>query len=168
MGRAKQHIVVGDESMGQAAIAIGHECCEIVVVAGPADAMQAQQCVADLPEHTGMGPLAGIEAVLASGLASRWLIIPCDMPGLDACALQQLLDVEDPVACLGNPQAAEDRLQLPLAIDATLLRSVREFLKSDRRSIGAWLESVDARIVMQAEAFQAQNVNAPEDLPGGS
>ncbi len=166
MGREKQHIVVGEQSMGDAAIALGQRCCDTVVVSGPDTATcGAQPYIPDLPEHAGMGPLAGIEAVLASELAGRWLILPCDMPWLQAGALLKLLESAFPVACLGDPRIPDHRLQLPLAVDAALLGSVRASLDSGRRSVAAWLDAAGARIVQQAEALQVQNVNTPDDLP---
>jgi molybdopterin-guanine dinucleotide biosynthesis protein A len=165
MGSAKQHISVRGQSMGQTAIALGTACCEIVVISGPGEAMPGHPHVADLRPHAGLGPLAGIEAVLASGLADRWIIIPCDMPGLHAGTLRQLGDSPAPVACLGQPHRGAARLQLPLAVNAALLTSVRDFLDGGGRRIGDWLDAENAQIIAEVEESQVQNVNRPEDLP---
>jgi molybdenum cofactor guanylyltransferase len=50
----------------------------------------ALECLPDL--RLGLGPLAGIEAALASKRAELSLIVACDMPGLEALWLCALLE----------------------------------------------------------------------------
>jgi molybdopterin-guanine dinucleotide biosynthesis protein A len=52
-----------------------------------------RNCLPDI--HPGLGPLAGIEAALASGRGDWNLIVACDMPGLDATWLSKLLETAE-------------------------------------------------------------------------
>ena len=47
----------------------------------------------DLPCYQGRGPLAGLASALMWAPAARWLVIPVDMPGLEAELLQTFLQL---------------------------------------------------------------------------
>jgi molybdenum cofactor guanylyltransferase len=52
------------------------------------------ECLADL--RPGLGPLAGIEAALASGRAGMNLVVACDLPGVERAWLERLVrEVEE-------------------------------------------------------------------------
>ncbi|HWF46300.1 MAG TPA: molybdenum cofactor guanylyltransferase [Bryobacteraceae bacterium] len=65
-----------------------------------------RECLPDI--HPGLGPLAGIEAALASGRGDWNLIVACDMPGLDAGWLSKLLETAEAgnLACIAARDGA--------------------------------------------------------------
>src|SRR5688572_11288706 len=57
-----------------------------------------------LPDlRPGLGPLAGIEALLASSISSQYLVCPCDTPRLTSNLLERLLAPGEP----GAPRGAK-------------------------------------------------------------
>lgn len=76
-------------------------------------------CIAE--RYAGCGPLSGIEAALREGGAEWSLVLACDMPGVDAPFLKELLagigpDVDVVVAV--DPAASEtERIQPLCAVD---------------------------------------------------
>lgn len=160
MGSPKQHVEIDGVPMGQRVISIARAATDHVVVSGPNDAMPGLPHIADLPGHTGYGPLAGIEAVLASGIARRWLILPCDMPWLGARSITRLLAIESNIAAFSDPTNHSAALQLPLVIDASMLDSLESYLERGRRSIGGWLGEHTITLAGPLESHEARNVNS--------
>ena len=119
--------------------------------------------VADL--RPGEGPLAGIEAALASPHAARWnLIVACDMPFLDPALLQRLF--------------GEARLKTPDCVAITTGRGVeplcavygRGFLEAARGALDAGRRKVrDALDGLQVihlpvdNGAAVANINTPAD-----
>jgi molybdopterin-guanine dinucleotide biosynthesis protein A len=56
------------------------------------------ECLPDL--HPGLGPLAGIEAALASGRGELNLILACDMPQIEPAWLESLLNTAERIEAL--------------------------------------------------------------------
>jgi molybdopterin-guanine dinucleotide biosynthesis protein A len=164
MGSPKQHVQDGMATLGSHALAIARECCIRVLVAGPPGAIPGEATIADLPSHEGYGPLAGIEAMLASGLAERWLMVPCDMPDLRGSDAQRLLDSTGQVCCFSDPKASTEPLPLPMALNATLLPSIRAYLDTNRRAVRGWLATIDCMLLNPPDAHTLRNVNEPKDL----
>jgi molybdopterin-guanine dinucleotide biosynthesis protein A len=164
MGSPKQHVDISGVPMGMRMIDLVRNCCKLVVVSGPDHSMAGMEHIADLPAHTGFGPLAGIEAVLASGKASRWIVLPCDMPSLTAATIEQLLGSTAPVAALRSSDNPSTPLQLPLALDVSVLGSITAFLSTGRRAVGGWLETMDVDLLPPPAACELHNINSPDDL----
>ena len=78
--------------------ALEHLCEQVVLVGNP-HGLRGHAVVED--ERPDSGPLAGIEALLRSGAASRYLVLPCDMPGIAPGALRRLMEVENDFTLLG-------------------------------------------------------------------
>jgi molybdopterin-guanine dinucleotide biosynthesis protein A len=111
------------------------------------------------------GPLAGIEALLASNAADVYIVVTCDQPRLDGALLARLLPVGDgPVAF--RAEGGEELLPFPVALPARLLGVVSRALDAGERSPRRVLASVsiDWRVVSEAEARQVGSVNTPEEL----
>jgi len=159
MGRPKQHVALDGVTMGAAAIKLAQQSCGLVVISGPSDAMPGLDHIADRSEHAGHGPLAGIEAVLASGQAARWLILPCDMPALTIGSLERLLASTADLAAFQDPAQPSEPLPLPLVIRASMYESVFAYLNTSRRSIRGWMESVGVACVGAIDASETRNIN---------
>lgn len=140
--------------------------CGRVLLLGDAHGIAGHQCLEDL--RPDCGPLGAIEAVLASGIAPQYLIVPCDLPLLPAGLLSRLLiGDEDGMTCFELP--GDDRVGvLPCRIGAECLDEVRELLDSERRSVHALVEALgpDVQRVPLAprEVELLMNVNTPEDF----
>ncbi len=168
MGRPKHDVPCGDLTMGESAVRLGRRISPLIVIAGPAGTMPPHDHIADTPEHAGRGPLAGIEAVLRSGLAHRWLILPCDMPALRVEDLQRLVSSPEPVCVFVDPLSADGvgLLHLPVAVDGSMADTISAALDAHCHSVGRWLSSVQAEAVASPPLESIHNVNSPTDLPG--
>ncbi|MDP6601168.1 MAG: molybdenum cofactor guanylyltransferase [Phycisphaerales bacterium] len=164
MGSPKQHVDISGVPMGMRMIDLVRNCCKLVVVSGPDHSMAGMEHIADLPAHTGFGPLAGIEAVLASGKASRWIVLPCDMPSLTAATIEQLLGSTAPFAALRSSDNPSTHLQLTLALEVSVIGSITAFLSTGRRAVGGWLETMDVDLLPPPAACELHNINSPDDL----
>jgi len=153
-----------------AVLAVGRPPGDSVgVPAGSPDALETTS--GPLPvipdQRPGAGPLAGLDAGLAAARArgaSRLLVIPCDMPWLDAKDLRRLAGH---VAPLVHPSTGG----LPLAADVTpeLAAAVRAALDAGRRRLRDLLAAEGAVVVPVTgdAAARHANVNRPEDLTRG-
>jgi molybdopterin-guanine dinucleotide biosynthesis protein A len=164
MGTPKQLVQNGHATLGSQMLTIARACCDRVLVAGPPGSMPGEAAIADLPNHTGSGPLAGIEAVLATGIAERWLVFPCDMPRLHAADASRLLQGTGAVCCFEDPAAEGKALPLPMAVDASMLASITTFLDTERRAVRGWLDTITCTLVEPPLRETLVNINSPEDL----
>ncbi len=112
--------------------------------------------ISDLRPHC--GPLAGIEAALASGHARRNLILACDMPHLNPGLLEELFRGE--AACV-LPQTPDGRWHPLCAVwDGRLLPNVTAALDRGEFRVRAALAGVDVQLV---PVEQLANANTPEE-----
>lgn len=104
------------------------------------------------------GPLAGIEAALATGQARRNLILACDMPHLNPGLLEELFQGQ--AACV-LPQTPDGRWHPLCAVwDARLLHGVTAALERGDFRVRAALDGVDVQLV---PVEQLANANTPEE-----
>ena len=111
--------------------------CEQVVLVGQPYGLRGHRVIDD--ERPDCGPLAGIEALLHSGAGERYLVVPCDMPTLEAGSLTTLLGArrEPALHFAGHP--------LPCIVDAALGETTTRLLEDGVRALRAWQETVGAR-----------------------
>ena len=162
MGRPKQSVLWQDEqTMGQRMVLLALSVCETVLASGPTGSLDGVQCLEDATSWEGQGPLSGIATALMSGLAERWLIMPCDMPALTTEDLHRLIAMESTLACC----AVEGHIRpLPMCVHASLGLSLSQFLHGGGRRVQDWTELHEPAI-MPLAADRAININRPEDLP---
>ena len=159
MGTPKQNIELPNgktmlETMIQFAAATA---TSIVFVGGDVEGVET---IKDLRfQH---GPVAGIEALLASGIDEDYLLVGCDMPNLKPKHVQALLQ------CDGNAVFEnEDRLLcLPLKINADALSICSTYLDSGKRSIKEFISQLPHTRVHLPESVSTMylSVNTPNDL----
>lgn len=142
MGRPKAHIVLPDgrtmaETVRDALVGV----CERVVVVGDASVLPELPHVQDIVQDA--GPLGGIHALLMSGLGERYLVCPCDMPGLTEQLLHALCNA-DAGAALVFPQVvgSDETEPFPMRIDSTLHVHVMERLEAGNRALHHFLAGV--------------------------
>ena len=115
----------------------------------------------------GVGPLGGVESIMAVASGKRPLVIvPCDMPLLPAQLPRELvssLDSSDAIAVLHDGM---QRQPLCLALNPQHWRAdLHDWLDAGGRSVNHWLEDkplVEVRLT-GIDAIQFANINHPHD-----
>jgi len=111
------------------------------------------------------GPLAGIEAALASGIAHHYLVATCDQPLLTTELLRLLLPPTLLPAALLTSDGAE-LLPFPCLVSAGLARAAQAALDAGERSPRRWLRSfgIDRRMAPAEAVGLVRSINTPEEL----
>lgn len=164
MGRAKATLpLVAGATLIEAVHEVMAEVCAKLVISGTTDVLPSLARVTD--ERADAGPLAGIEAVLASGRDEEYLFCPCDMPVIDAATLRRLLA---PTACVASVLQVEGELHprpLPARLAVRALTDVRATLDEGHRAVHRALDRLDVEVipVPPAVAGSLVNVNTPDE-----
>lgn len=165
MGTDKAFLNTGKGPLAAHVAELAAEVCPAVTLVGD-PTLYASLGFPVIPDnHTGLGPLGGIEAALKASPAEWNLIVACDMPALDAVLLESLFTAAEGFDC-ALPQHPDGRLE-PLcavynkrghaAIEAALaagIRKVTEGLKSGLK--------VNYVLTDREAAFA--NWNTPQDI----
>ncbi len=170
MGRDKSLLELDGEALvDRAARLVSAAAGRASVVGDPArHARFGWPVVLDL--RPGEGPLAGIEAALASPYAAHWnLIVACDMPNLEPGLLERLLDEarhggSDCVAVV--PVTSRGVEPLCAVYRRSFLDAARRALDAGQRKVRdafAGLAVIHVRTDHEAELA---NVNTPADWLG--
>ena len=116
--------------------------------------------------HPGDGPLAGIEALLASGLDDRYLVAACDQPLLTPALLRVLLQDDPAGLCLFHTEDEREVTPFPGVYPADWLPVVQDALREGRRSVYRLLAcSAVSRVNLPpADLHRLCSINAPDDL----
>jgi molybdopterin-guanine dinucleotide biosynthesis protein A len=137
--------------------------CPVKVLSGETVSLEGALNVQD--RTPGLGPLAGIEAILSSGVAERYLIAACDQPLLSEAVLERL--GSESGASVVVPRGANGFLYpLPGIYDRSILEHVRERIDQRELSLMKLLTDVGARTIEVSEADEAslRSFNTPEEL----
>lgn len=168
MGEPKAGLLLPDgETMGGRVARILSFVCREVVLLGPPGTPGAPPglpFIADL--RPGRGPLAGIEALLASGRGRSYLVVPCDQPLLLPSMLRALAAAAEGGAAAYRLPGREEPEPLPLALPASALPLAAESLDAGQASLRAFVRRLRPRVleVSPARAICFRNVNEPPDL----
>ncbi len=161
MGVAKEWLLMPDgRPMIGTVIDTLEEVCSAVVVAG--GRIEGRTSVPDIRPDA--GPLAGIEAVLASGLDDHYLICAGDTPHLTASLLRRLLRSKSELTVFEI--AGQSRIQsLPIKISAGMAEHVSSALDSGQCAIHHLIRSWDTDYVSLSneEGKLLRSVNTKED-----
>lgn len=159
MGAPKQHHQLPDGTpMGERMLAVARAVADLMVVAGPIDCMPGCVCIPDSDEFKGDGPLAGIEAVLASNIAQRWLVLPCDMPFLTEALLTAMRN------CTATSVVLQGAGPLPIVLSSDALPAVRAALRQGRRAVRD-LDCVrTAHALPVADQSHLRDIDSPDDV----
>lgn len=164
MGRRKDHLVTGDgRTMIECVAAAAREVTSRLVVVGPEDALPGTAVVEE-PER--IGPLGAVAALLASGIDTRYLVLPCDLPDVTGALLQELCATPNPVAAFTVDGESGPR-PMPLLIDVAVHETCTALLAAGERSLRSLLAAVDvAPIALDAHRakHELRNVNEPSDV----
>jgi molybdenum cofactor guanylyltransferase len=119
------------------------------------------ECLPDV--RSGLGPLAGIEAALASGRAELNLITACDMPGVEADWLRRLLwEAEETGARCVVTSDVEGQMQ-PLCgvYRSECLPAIRRALDEHRFRLQSVAGELQAVVLQSGRPLV--NLNTPQD-----
>jgi molybdopterin-guanine dinucleotide biosynthesis protein A len=119
------------------------------------------ECLPDL--HPGLGPLAGIEAALASGRGDLNLILACDMPDVELAWLENLFDTAGRTGALCVVTRENNGTVHPLCsvYRATCLDAVRARIESRRLKLTEFIQDLNPYFLETREPIC--NINTPDD-----
>jgi molybdenum cofactor guanylyltransferase len=115
----------------------------------------------------GLGPLAGLESLLASDLASGYVVAACDQPLLSSSLLQRLAEGAGEKPRFFIAAGMSTHLDpLPGYFPASLLSRVRSALEEGRRSFRDLVRSAEPEWIPLPDALlpRLKSINSPEDL----
>lgn len=128
MGQDKAGIRIEGVSLLERTCALLAGCVGSVSVSvrpDQADEQLRRQYPLLLDSGAGLGPANGLRAAQMSDPAAAWLVLACDMPGLDRRAIEALIAARDPARAATSWRSPVDGLPEPLCAiwePATLAR----------------------------------------------
>ena len=161
MGRSKHDLRLED---GRRMIELVVEVClqvtPRVVICGPQDVLPDRTHVEDrIPDQ---GPLGALDALLASGLGERYLVVPCDMPALVADDLRRLAEHPGELVTFRTPDGGPTA-SLPMLISDALAETISARLASTDRSLHGLLRTTAAVRTDGPPSERLLNINTPEE-----
>lgn len=174
MGRDKKQIILpdGNSFLSKSLKLASSITPNIIVSSGLAGIKRKAFCLIsnleyiEIPDNVpGIGPIAGIESALLSGISDRYLFMACDQPYLSAQVLYSLAEVCDyATACY---RLSEGNLaSLPCLISASLYPVVIKQIHLRKYSIKNFLSKVKTfeLPVTQGDEEKLLSVNTCEEL----
>ena len=136
MGQNKALIEIAGRRLIQHAVDILREAgLKTRIAGGASELSQLAPMVSDMPEESGLGPLAGISAALSACSCRFAVFLPVDMPLIPASLIEYLVrhavmtqKAVTVVSVAGFTQT------FPAIIDCAAIESLRESLHSDDRN----------------------------------
>lgn len=159
MGTPKQDVALPcGQTMLEHVLGFAREAAANTVVVG--GEIADCQCIPDLRE--GLGPVAGIEALLESGMDDRYLVVGCDMVRLSVEIVMPLLQANQ--TAVYSKQGTV--ISLPLLIHASVLDACIEYLDSGERSIKGFVARIPhIKIPISNDDLRLlHSINTLEDL----
>lgn len=140
--------------------ALDEVCLRVVTVGGRRH--QHLEIIHDI--RPGAGPLGGIEAILASGLDTQYLVCPSDTPLIAPGLLRRLTIRSDSIATIFEVEGDRNH-SLPLRISSAALDTVTAALNAGQNAIHRVLTRLDLErlTITNGEAATLMNVNTPGD-----
>ena len=136
MGAPKEGVRLWDDRpmMEHVMSALSGVCSRLVVV-GECRGYRLPNEVTRVPDlHPGSGPLAGFEAVLASGLDEAYLVAACDQPFLTTELLRRLLKADPARPCFFLSEGGMV-YPLPAYLPSSWLPAVSQAVREERLSV---------------------------------
>jgi len=169
MGQPKHDLMLPDgRTMIRAVIdALTGVCTKVVVIGsrGMLPGSTGDRVIQDLRPHA--GPLGGIEALLASGVDSQYLVCACDVPRIGAELLRSLVDAPaGAIAVVPRVTGRDHTEPLPARLSMAALPIVTRLLDGGHRAVWQLMRELHAMEIPISSDWsdQLMNINKPEDL----
>lgn len=168
MGRPKELVLLSDGRPMISHVVAGLQgLVPHIVVAGPKlDAIGTNEqnrisFVSDLQDDC--GPIAGVQSILSSGLATGYLIAGCDQPLLTAALLRELLLGPPSIPCFFTTGVVQP---LPGYYPSTWLREVESAINRGHHSLRKLIAQSGAQLirVSSEQEHLLRSFNSPADL----
>ena len=163
MGRDKARLFLGSHLLVEdVAKKVAKVAGNVALIGDPARYSDLPfECIPDL--HPGFGPLAGVEAALASSRADLNLILACDIPGLESEWLDRLLTTAEQSSdlCCAAQDTSGALHPLCAVYRRNCLTLVERALAARRLKLLDLLSALNATTVKMPATLQ--NVNTPQD-----
>lgn len=170
MGQPKHLLVSNGLTWLERTVKLLGETCQTVAIAGAGDVPTALADCPRLPDVVGVaGPMAGVLSAMRWQPTASWLVVACDLPNVNAEAIDWLLSVRRPGVWATLPTLRGESDVEPLL--AHYDRRARPLLErlAAAETFGlhriASHVKVDSPVVPPHLAAAWRNVNSPEDLP---
>jgi molybdopterin-guanine dinucleotide biosynthesis protein A len=142
--------------------------CEKVFLSKRADQPLYKNIAAidDLRDFADKGPLGGILSAMKSHPSASWLIMACDLPFVDAKALEYLLSNRNPQQLATAFKSTHDGLPEPLCAvwEGHGYVKVLEFFQQGIQCPRKVLINSDINLLEQANPHWLDNVNNPQEF----
>lgn len=148
-------------------------CDEIVIVTRPESKdlfPDTVRVTTDLEAFSGMGPLAGILSAMELLEADRYVVLPCDMPFIEAGVMRRLLELHH--GDISSAMVEGKRHPLVSVWNANVKPTIKQaLLDGDRRvmHVQAQHESqwIEGALLTNTPKIAFKNVNTPCELERG-
>ena len=129
----------------------------LVIVGGEVD---GYRCIQD--RRDSHGPVAGIEALLESGIDDQYLVVGCDMPRLSLEVVTPLFQQNEAAIYTNNGTV----IGLPFLVLSSALNVCTEYLDEGKRSIKGFVKTIPHTEISVCDEIAAllQSVNTLDDL----
>lgn len=164
MGRPKHALPLPDgRPMIEAVANVMAQVCQQVVVVGSTDALATLPHIDDLRFRH--GPLGGIEALLASGLDTQYLVCPCDLPLVTSDLLKALTVPSSAAATVLRIDGRSGTEPLPARISTEVLPAVRALLDAGQRAVSHLMQSIEIEAIEAPQTWSRYltNINTPQE-----
>lgn len=166
MGSDKATLVVGGRALALIAADALEEAGagEVFAVGGDPTALRGLGLDHVPDRWPGEGPLGGIVTALLSARHEVTCVLACDLPGVMAGAVQEVVGALDLGGDSAVATAGGGTHPLIAAYRRSALPTLEAAFESGERAVGTVLGSLDVRFVPLSHAEWARNANFPHDL----
>ncbi len=170
MGTPKEAIrLSGGRTMIEHVIAPLKGVCGQVVTVGrnPGEEIQRQYSITHLADkEPGLGPLGGIETLLASQIASGYLVVASDQPLLTTELLHLLIEGDPSIAHFFRPKEGEIIDPFPGYFPACLLSEVDDARTNGVQSMHGFITGIAVCWVALPDALRShiKSINTPAEM----
>jgi molybdopterin-guanine dinucleotide biosynthesis protein A len=112
-----------------------------------------------------MGPLSGILSALRSNREKAWLVLACDLPLIDSCTIQYLIENRNPDKIATTYESPFDGLPEPLITiwESKSYPLLLEYLGKGITCPRKVLINNDVQLLLAKQPQTLMNVNTPEE-----
>ena len=111
-----------------------------------------------------IGPMNGIASAMKTHPGAAWLVVPCDMPGLDTATLETILQARDTNCLATVAENPAGKLEPLCAIyEPTALETMLQKIESEDFSLQRYLNASPIQRLRLDHTMPLKNINTPEE-----